>query len=201
MVQTRGRKAEQAEETRALLVATARERFGEVGYAAASIDDIALRVGVTIGAVYHHFQNKRALFQAVYEQIEGELTERIVSGSRVGLEPGWDAMDEVRAGSHAFLDACLDHAVQRIILLEAPSVLGWDVRKDLTKYGLALIRNGLRRSIENGLIEPQPVEPMAHILRAALTEAAVLLARSPDQASARADIGESIDRLVNGLRR
>jgi AcrR family transcriptional regulator len=199
-VKQRSRKAQQADATRALLLAAARRRFGEAGYTATSIDEVAADVGVTIGALYHHFRDKRALFSAVYEQVEEEVADGIIAGMRERLSPGASAWDEVRAGSHAFLDACQDTAVQRVILIEAPVVLGSDVRKQLTRHGLEMIRNGLRRAIDQRLIEPQPIEPMAHILRAALTEAAVHVARSEDQPTARAEAAAAIDRLLSGLR-
>jgi AcrR family transcriptional regulator len=200
MVQVRTRKAEQAAETRSLLVRAARELFGERGYAGASIDEIAERVGVTTGGVYHHFPDKRELFRAVYEATERELAEAIMRGIEKRAGPNANAWEQVRAGGQAFLDACLDPGVQHVIMLEAPSVLGWDSRRDIARYGLALIRQGLERSIKQGLIEPQAVEPLAHLLRAALTEGGMLLARAEDQRVARREIGAAVDRLIEGLR-
>jgi hypothetical protein len=95
----------------------------------------------------------------------------------------------------------MDPGVQHVIMLEAPSVLGWDSRRDIARYGLGLIRQGLERSIKQGLIEPQPVEPLAHLLRAALTEGGMLLARAEEPKAARAEIGAAVDRLIDGLRR
>lgn len=200
MVQARTRKAEQAAETRSLLVQAARELFGERGYAGASIDEIAERVGVTTGGVYHHFGDKRELFRAVYEQIERELAEAIIRGIEARTSPTATAWEQVRAGGQAFLDACMDPGVQHVIMLEAPTVLGWESRRDIARYGLGLIRQGLERSIKQGLIEPQPVEPLAHLLRAALTEGGMLLARADDQRAARDEIGAAVDRLIDGLR-
>jgi hypothetical protein len=107
----------------------------------------------------------------------------------------------MRAGNEAFLDACLDPAFQRIALIEAPSVLGWTVRSHVASQGLEMIRRILELAMEEGLIEPQPVEPLAHLVRAVLNEAALLLARSPDPEAARPEIGAAVDRLVVGLRR
>ena len=194
----RSRKAEQAEETRALLIAAARERFGEAGYAATSLDEIAARVGVTIGALYHHFRDKRALFQAVHEQVERQLSRNVVTGMRERIGAGASAWDEVLAASHAFLDACMDPAVQRVLMLEGPSLLS-DAPHEFAHHGLEMIRLGLQRAMDQRLIEAQPVEPMAHLLRAALSEGALLLARSSDPVAARTDIGAAIDRLINGL--
>jgi AcrR family transcriptional regulator len=201
LVQARTRKAEQAAETRNLLVQAARELFGERGFASTSIDEIAERVGVTTGGVYHHFADKRELFRAVHEEIERELAEAIIRGIEARSGAKANAWEQVRAGGQAFLDACMDPGVQHVIMLEAPSVLGWDSQRDIARYGLGLIRQGLERSIKQGLIEPQPVEPLAHLLRAALTEGGMLLARAEDQKDAREEIGAAVDRLIDGLRR
>ena len=199
-MQTRIRKADQAAATRSLLVTTARKLFGERGYAGVSIDEIAQRAGVTTGGLYHHFSDKRDIFKVVYEEIESDLATKIIEGIQARYGPRSNAWLAVRAGGQAFLDACLDPAIQHVVLLDADSVLGWDARRDIAEYGLRLIRQGLQLAIDEGFIEPQPVEPLAHILRAALTEAALLLTRSGDQASARVEIGEAVDRLIDGLR-
>jgi AcrR family transcriptional regulator len=198
--QPRRGKAEQAAATRAALVRVARRFFGARGYGAVPIDEIAGRVGLTVGALYHHFRDKRALFRAVYEDVEGDLAGRIRADIEARATSRTNAWQEVRAGAQAFLDACRDADVQRIVLLEAPSVLGWDASRDITSYGLGLIRRGLERAEEQGQLASQPIEPLAHLLRSAITEGAILLARSPDQASARVEIGEAIDRLIEGIR-
>jgi hypothetical protein len=106
----------------------------------------------------------------------------------------------MRAGNGAFLDACLDPAYQRIALIEAPSVLGWNVGSDVARHGLSMIRQVLEAGMEEGSIAAQPVEPLAHLVRAVLNEAALLLARSPDPKSARREIGAAVERLMEGLR-
>jgi AcrR family transcriptional regulator len=200
-LRTKSRKAEQAQETRALLIVAARELFGERGYSGTSIEDVAERVGVTIGALYHHFRDKRALFQAVYEQVERELAAEIVAGMRRRLSLRSTAWDEVLAGCEAFLDGCLDPAVQRILLIEAPTLLSWEERHDFARHGLEMIRRGLQRAIDQGLIEVQPLEPMAHLIRAALSEGALLIARASDPVAERGEVGRAVERLLNGLRR
>jgi AcrR family transcriptional regulator len=195
------RKAEQSEQTRRLLLDVARELFAERGYAGTATEEIVQRAGVTRGALYHQFRDKEDLFLAVYEEVEYELAQKIVDGLRTRITSGADAWEQIRAGNEAFLDACLDPAVQRIALLDAPSVLDAASRREINQYGLGLIRRGLEMAIEQGLIDPQPIEPTAHLLRAVLNEAALLLARSPDPASARPEIGAAVDRLISGLRR
>ena len=195
------RKAEQSEATRRLLLDVARELFAERGYAGTATEEIVARAGVTRGALYHQFRDKEDLFLAVYEEVEFELAQKIVDGLRTRITSGADAWEQIRAGNEAFLDACLDPAVQRIALLDAPSVLGAASRREINQYGLGLIRRGLEMAIEQGLIESQPIEPTAHLLRAVLNEAALLLARSPDSGAARPEIGAAVDRLISGLRR
>lgn len=195
------RKAARAAATRGLLVRVARELFGARGYGGVSPDEIAQRAGVTTGALYHHFRDKKQLFRAVHEEVERELSERIGSELARRTASSADAWQEVRAGAQAFLDACRDADVQRIALLEAPSVLGWDDSRDIARYGLALIRRGLERARDQGLIAAGPLEPLAHLLRSAITEAAILLARATNQAAARSEIGAALDGLIEGLRR
>ena len=196
-----GRKAEQSEATRRLLLAVGRQLFTERGYTGTATEEIVQRAGLTRGALYHQFRDKRDLFRAVYEAVERELAGKIAAGIWSRVSPDSDAWEQVQAGSQAFLDACLDPAVQRVALLDAPAVLGAGASRDIARYGLGLIQQGVQTAIEQGLIAQQPVEPMAHLLRGALTEAAQVLARSPDQASARAEIGAAVDRLIGGLRR
>ncbi len=190
-----------AEATRRDLLEAARAVFTERGFADASMEEIGERAGVSRGPLYHYFDDKRDLFRAVYLEIEQELAEKVISGVRSRTAPGAGAWEQVHAGNHAFLDAALDPAVQRIEILEAPVVLGSDSRRDFARYGLGLIRNGLQRAIDEGGIEPQPIEPLAHLIRAVLTEGALLIARAEDHAAARAEVGAAVDRLIEGLRR
>ena len=90
-----GRKAEQSEATRAALIAAARRLFGERGYAAVGTEEIVRAAGVTRGALYHHFGGKRELLEAVYEQVEGEITQRIAEGALAGSDP----LEAMRAGA------------------------------------------------------------------------------------------------------
>ena len=191
---------ERARVTRERLLATARQVFAEQGYADASLEEVAERAGVTRGPLYHYFDDKRDLFRAVYEQIESELTAQITARVQAPAAAASDIWEQVRIGSQTYLDVCLAPDIQRIALIDAPVVLGLGASGHLARYGLALIREGLQRSIEQGAIAAQPVEPLAHLLRAALTEGAIYIARSDDQAKARADVGATVDRLLEGLR-
>ena len=193
----RGRQAERSEATRKALVDVGRKLFAKRGYADVGTEEIVRRAGVTRGALYHHFSGKEDLFRAVAEQVEEEMTRKSAEAALAHQDP-WD---QQRAGWEAFLDACLDPAVQRIILLDAPSVLGPKVWREIaSKYGLALVQFGITSLIEAGLIEEQPVGPLAHLVIGALSEAAVVIAQAEDTEAARAEMGAALERLMVGLR-
>jgi AcrR family transcriptional regulator len=192
-----GRKAEQRDATRATLLSVARELFTERGYAATSTTEIADQAGVTRGALYHHFTAKDDLFRAVFEQLEQEVVDRVARGAAAGA----DALEQMRLGSHAFLDACLDPAVQRIVLLEGPAVLGWETWQEIEeRYGYGLVAAAVDAAIGAGLIDAQPVGPLAHVLFGALSQAGLTVARADDPGAARTDMETAMDRLLDGLR-
>jgi len=198
---SRPAKQQRSERTRRDLLDAARETFTRHGFADASMEEIAERAGVSRGPLYHYFDSKQDLFAAVYEEVEQALAAEIASEIEARTASESDAWQQVLVSSQAFLDVSLHPAVQRIALLEAPTVLGWEARGHIARYGLALIRRGLQNAIDQRLIEPQPVEPLAHILRAALSEGALFIARAEDHATARAEVGAAIERLLEGLRR
>jgi AcrR family transcriptional regulator len=190
--------AERSEATRGALVEAARPLFAERGYAGVGTEGIVRTAGLTRGALYHHFEGKRELFEAVYEQIEAELAERIATGAlNAGAESPLAAM---RAGAEMFLQACTVPEVQQIVLLDGPSVLGWDRWREIgAEYGLGLIEASVRAAIEAGAIAEQPVRPLSHLLMGALDEAAMLVARAEDPEQARAEVGRTLDALLEGL--
>lgn len=196
-MQAKGRKAEQAEITREALVKVARGLFAERGYAHSSIGEIIGLAGVSRGALYHHFRDKRDLFQAVFEDVESDLAQQLLSASGGERDSG----ELLRAGLHAFLDACAQPDVQRISILDAPSVLGWETwRKIEAKYGFGLLMNALRVAMESGAIRPQRLEPLAHVLFGALLEAAMVIGRADDVEATRAEMAKTLEVLLKGLR-
>jgi AcrR family transcriptional regulator len=196
---TSGRtQAERSEATRAALVAAARPLFAERGYAAVGAEEIVRAAGVTRGALYHHFGGKPGLLEAAYRQIEEELTEQIVEGALGGSDP----LEAMRAGIGMFLDACMEPDVQRIVLLDAPAVLGWERWREIAAdYGLGVIEGSLRAAIEAGQIAEQPVKPLAHLLMGALDEAAMLVARAEDPKAAKAEVTATFNSLLDALSR
>jgi AcrR family transcriptional regulator len=190
-------KAERSEATRSALIATARRLFAERGFADVGTEEIVRSAGVTRGALYHHFRDKQDLFRAAFEQLEAELAKRVAEGALAGP----DAWEALAAGSEMFLDVCLEPEVQRIALLDAPSVLGWEEWREVeARYSLGLIRAGLEAAIEQGAIERQPIDPLAHALLGSLIEAGLFVARADDVKAARAEMGEVLRRVLEGLK-
>jgi AcrR family transcriptional regulator len=182
--------------TRAALIAAARALFAERGYAAVGTEEIVRRAGVTRGALYHHFPAKPDLFRAVYERVEQELTERIVTEVPLVGDP----VAVLRDGTAVFLDACLEPEVQRIALLDAPAVLGYEAWREIgERYGLGLIQAALQRAVDVGAIPAQPVRPLARVLLGAVDEAALLIARADDVAAARREVGGTLEFLLTAL--
>jgi AcrR family transcriptional regulator len=196
--QERRTQAERSETTRRALIEAARELFAERGYAGVGTEEIVQAAGVTRGALYHHFAGKRELFEAVYEEVEAQLAERIATGA---LSANADSpLDAMRAGAEMFLQACTEPEAQQIALLDGPSVLGWDRWREIAaEHGLGLIEATLQAAIDAGAIAPQPVRPLAHVLMGALDEAAMLVARADDPEQMRAEVSRTLDSLLAGL--
>jgi len=186
-----------SEATRRALVRAARSLFGARGYADVGTEEIVRAVGVTRGALYHQFRDKAGLFAAVAEDVEAEIAGRIAAGAAgESAEP----MDVLRAGARLFLEACAEPEVERIILLDAPAVLGWEAWRDLyARYGLGLVQLGLQSAMESGAIVRQPVTPLAHALIGALDECALYVARAEDPATARQECAAIFDQMLSGF--
>lgn len=190
--------AERSQATREALIAAARPLFAERGYANVGTEEIVRAAGVTRGALYHHFGGKRDLFEAVYERVEFELAQRIADGA-LGAGTA-EPLAAMRAGAEMFLQACTEPEAQRIVLLDGPSVLGWDRWREIAaEHGLGLIEATLKAAIEAGAIPEQPPRPLAHVLMGALDEAGMLVARAEDPDLMRAQVGRTLDLLLAGL--
>jgi len=175
----------------------ARRLFAEHGYDEVSAEQIVRAAGVTRGALYHHFGGKAELLDAVYDQLEREMTERI---ARVVLGSELESpMEAMRAGISAFLEECAQPEVRQIVLTDAPAVLGWERWREIAAAnGLGLIEASLSAAIEAGELRPLPVRPTAHLLLGALDEAAMLSARS-ENAADRAEAAVVLGALLDGL--
>ncbi|HEX8104696.1 MAG TPA: TetR/AcrR family transcriptional regulator [Solirubrobacteraceae bacterium] len=187
--------AERTAATRAALVAAARPLFAARGYAAVGTPEIVRAAGVTRGAMYHQFADKAALFGAVAEAVEAGVTQRLVAA--VGAAGAGDPLSALHVAIDAWFDACEEPEVRRVLLLDAPVVLGWEGLRDLAQqYGLGLTEQLLGAAIEAGQLPALPVRPFAHVLLGALQEAAFVVTDDP---GARADAARVLHALVDGL--
>ncbi|WP_017557249.1 TetR/AcrR family transcriptional regulator [Nocardiopsis baichengensis] len=191
-----GMRAEQRAATRGALLAEGRRRFAEEGYQAVVLAEVAQAVGVTKGAAYHHFTSKAGLFRAVVADVQRELGERVAEAADRQDDP-WERL---RAGCRAFLAAGSDPTVRRIVLTDAPAVLGWDEWRAMDEDSSARhLAEALTDLVAAGTIPEQPVEPLARLLSGAMNEAALWLARSEDP-DALEQTERALDRLLVGLR-
>ena len=189
-------RARQAEETRQLLISTARALFTERGYAATSIEEIIQRAGVAKGALYHHFNGKNELFRAVYDAVQADAVGRVVAAALAEQEP-WAA---VRAGLSAFLDTCLEPAFRRIVVLDSVAILQQDVWEGGIEHNeLPMLRTVLTPLVAADLIPGVRVEPLVHVTLGGLYGAALFIARSRQPRVARREVDAVLDTLVAGL--
>jgi AcrR family transcriptional regulator len=191
--------AQRSKATRDKLVAAARTLFAQRGYAAVGTEEIVRAAGVTRGALYHQFRDKEDLFEAVFEQVEAETTARVGAGARDGGAPA-DALEALRRGARRFLAECAAPEVERIMLLDAPAVLGWQRWREIgLRHGLGLVAGALEAGMDAGVIARQPVVPLAHLLIGALDEGAMYVARAAEPETARAEVEAIVDRLLEGI--
>lgn len=194
---TRRTQQERSGTTTAELLAAARELFAADGYAATSLDAVCERAGVSKGALYHHFRNKEALFQAVYAAEEAAIAEAVAAAYlAVHERDRWDAVFE---GCQAYLKMCLDPGIQRITLRDAPSALGPEAVDEVTELCVNQMRIGVRRAIEAGRIAPRPVEPLARLLFGGLSESARSIGRAADPKQAQREALAELRRLFDAV--
>lgn len=183
---------QQGSETQKTLRREARKLFTKKGYSGANTNELVERASVTKGALYHHFANKKELYHAVVEDAEQELVEKLETAG-AGKKP-WDRL---HAMCRAYLDSCRDPAFARMLVLEAPVVLGWKTWCNLEqKYEVAT----LARCLDEAGALSEPAETLAQVILGALTTGARVIATSPDPEQARDEVERTIDRLLAGLR-
>jgi AcrR family transcriptional regulator len=188
--------AERSEATRRRILDAGRDLFSERGWAATTIDEIVRAAGVTKGALYHHFRDKTDVLRAVYEEQE----QRSIDGLLAIGAGHDDPLDALRAGCRAFLTACLDPTFRRIALVEAPAALGWEEWRAIdARYGFGLLRAGVEVSMRAGRMRRMALDDVAHLLLAALSEAALLLGRAEDPAASLDELAEAFEALLDGL--
>ena len=189
-------RAEQVAQTRAALVAAGRRLFGEKGFRATSVEDLAREARVTTGALYHHFPTKTALFEAVFMQAHTEL----MTASTKAAQGASDGIDELARGFEAFLDGVLQPDMQRILIVDGPAVLGLARYTELDEqYAHAVIVHSLTAAAEAGTITVEDPETATRLLLGALTRGAMLIANSPDPVETRNAVGKSMRALLSSF--
>jgi AcrR family transcriptional regulator len=188
--------AERTEATRGRLIATARHLFAEKGFADTSTEEILSEAEVSRGALYHHFPSKTKLFVATLEAVEDEVTARVLEAALSVTDP----MQQLELGFDAFLDACLHPEVQRIVMLDAPTVLGLDAWQEFDeRYALGSIKAVLAVAAEQGTIEADTVDPLAHLLMGAINQAGIVVARADDPGAAKAAMTKTFNKIISAL--
>ena len=196
----KARRAAQAEATRAALVDAARRLFVAKGYHGTGTEEVVAEANAgTRGALYHHFADKKALFEAVFIAVEEDL---VTEAAKNVADPADGALNLLRQGLIGFLNASLTPQVQRILLIDGPAVLGWVRWRELESlYGLGAIRAMLEQAVAEGdLAANRPLDALAHILLAAADETALFIANAPDQYAARDEGVRALNALLDGLR-
>lgn len=190
--------AQRTAATRALLLDNARKLFADKGFTEVSTQAIVDAAGVTRGALYHQFSDKTALFAEVYEQVERDIVADIVERISAAQPP--DPLQAMRLGARLFLDRCSAPDVQRIVLIDAPAVLGWDQWRAVgMKYGLGVIEGMLAQAVAEKAIPDQPARASAHVLLGALDEAALYVSRAADPAGAKEQMYQVCERILAGI--
>lgn len=190
------KKIERGQATRSHILDVATRLFAEHGYDGTSIDTVLKELGISRGSLYHHFSGKRALFEAVLLKVEADIGAATVEAS-AGLT---DPAEALRAGSLAWIRLAGDPVVKRIVLVDAPAVLGWERWREIEEEGgLGLLRFALQAIADEGRLPEDQVELFAHMMLAALNEVALLIARATDPTEAQR-LGETaVDELLRRL--
>ncbi|HEY7915984.1 MAG TPA: TetR family transcriptional regulator [Acidimicrobiales bacterium] len=193
----KSRREEYAETTRAAIVQAAVRQFAAEGFAGSTMDAVAQAARVTKGAVYHHFRDKAELFEAAFVVMEERLLARVSAGV-TGIA---DPLELIAAGVDLFLAECCEDDFRRIAIQEAPTALGWARWKEIEeRYFLGLVAGALEGLAPGGPADPRSGDLTARMLLAAMSEAGLAVAASPEPAVERERVGALVLRLVTGLR-
>ena len=193
-----GRRAAQGRATRGQLIEVATRLFTEHGYEGTSIEAVLAAAGVSRGALYHHFAGKEALFEAVVAAVSDRVTAELAEAIRDCLDP----VDAMRTAALAWIGLAGDPVVQRIVLVDAPSVLGWDRWRAMDDgRTLGALRIMLQAVSDSGRLPSELVGPFAHMILAALDEITLVTARAADSKAAVAEARTAVEALLDRLLR
>ncbi|MHA7775584.1 TetR/AcrR family transcriptional regulator [Roseibium sp. M-1] len=190
------KRSEMMEETRAKLIGAARKAFAEQGYASASMDELTASVGLTRGALYHNFGDKKGLLQAVVDQIDGEISAEARAAAR---RLGGDAWDALMAEGVAYIEMALKPEVQRIVLLDGPAVLGDPSQWPSQNQCLLATIEALEGLMEQGMLKPVDAEAAARLLNGAAFNAAIWIAASDNPEEDLKKVVDAFRLLAEGL--
>jgi AcrR family transcriptional regulator len=194
----RSRRVDYTESTRQALVDSALDLFTKRGYAGTSLEAIVKRARVTKGALYHHFSGKQALFEAAFDQVETAAMQRL-SDVVAGDGTAWE---RAIAGIKAYVRVCLEPSYQRIVIHEAPVVMGWERWREAEEhFSYGLVRATVEALVDAGEIEPLPVEVTTRVLFGALSAGAETIASSADAKKTGAEVMQTIVAVMSGMRR
>ncbi len=183
--------AERTEATRLRLINGARRLFASRGFADTSTEEILEMSAVSRGSMYHQFSSKKELFQATFEVVEEDLTARVLAAAMHGSDP----VSRLRRCFGAFLDQSRQPDVLRIVMLDGPTVLGWDTWHDIDeRYAFGVWKRYL-----NAAVEPEIVEPLAHLFMGATMQAGMVVARADDPIAAKLAMTKTFERLLAGI--
>lgn len=189
-------RAEQVAQTRSALVAAGRRLFGERGFAATSVEELALEARVTTGAIYHHFATKTALFEEVFLALHSELLQESAAAA-LGEDRG---MEQLLRGSEAFLDAVLRPDVARILVTDAPAVLGLARFTELDeRYAVEATVMVMKAAVEAGTLSVADPETFARLWMGVLTRGGMLIASAADPVRTRDEVARSMREMLAGL--
>jgi AcrR family transcriptional regulator len=187
--------AVEAAATRDKLCRVGRRLFATKGFGSTSAEEIVEAAGLTRGALYHHFEGKEGLFEAVLEQVMAELHQRL----RHAGERAADPLSALRAGIAEYLRACAEEGIRRIVLVDGPGVLGWKRWREMDlRFGLGLLRQALGAAMASGALPRQQPDILAHLLAGALIDAGMLIGNSPGDVALARNIEQSLWRLLTG---
>ncbi|EOE5505654.1 TetR/AcrR family transcriptional regulator [Cronobacter sakazakii] len=190
------RRIDTMEENRAKLIAAARKAFAEKGFAAASMDELTASVGLTRGALYHNFGDKKGLLAAVVAQVDGEMAQR-AKAVAAGVEDPWETLI---AEGVAYIQMALDEEVRRIVLLDGPAFLGDPAQWPSQNSCLDATRETVISMMARGIIKPVDADAAARLLNGAALNAALWVAASPEPEEALPKMIEVFTLLAGGLR-
>ncbi|EOI3465112.1 TetR/AcrR family transcriptional regulator [Cronobacter dublinensis] len=190
------RRIDTMEENRAKLIAAARKAFAEKGFAAASMDELTASVGLTRGALYHNFGDKKGLLAAVVAQVDGEMAQR----AKAAAANAGDDWATLLAEGVAYIRMALDEEVRRIVLLDGPAFLGDPAQWPSQNSCLDATRQTVIRMMESGVIKPVDPDAAARLLNGAALNAALWVAASPAPEAALPKMIDAFTLLAGGLR-